>query len=266
VINNHEDIVLVAPVPAASGALRDGIFFLGRDGQLQPVAVPDAELAGGRPVLRATLPSLNDAGEVAFVAHPRGEAVNSLHQWEQGAAVELPVDLGAVVGRRHFLGFSGVWLNNRNRNVLLAAHFHDLGGPSNALFLFSGGQLIPVAFPGQEMPGGGKFQSVLPLLGPYDEGFASGVSAANDQGQHAFLARLQSGATAAYLMDADGRLSLLLKSGTTTPLGQITQVGQGDGRSQGIGLNNHGQAALTVRLARVGDMVVLLTPDEGPID
>jgi hypothetical protein len=104
--------------------------------------------------------------------------------------------------------------------------------------------------PGQTMPGGGVFQSLQ----------GGGVSFANQRGQHAFMALLDDGSTAAYLMDADGKLSLILKSGQTTKLGKIAAVGQGAGGSQGIAVNSQGQVALPVRLEGGVDSVVLLTP------
>lgn len=42
------------------------------------------------------------------------------------------------------------------------------------------------------------------------------VSRPNRLGQHAFMARLADDSTAAYSMDVEGKLSLILKSGTDT--------------------------------------------------
>jgi hypothetical protein len=81
---------------------------------------------------------------------------------------------------------------------------------------------------------------------------------ANGAGQHAFLAQLEGGNTAAYLLDADGTLSLILKSGTTTNLGTITDVGGGNWF--GVGLNTQGQMLLPVRIDRGANTLVLLTP------
>jgi hypothetical protein len=75
-----------------------------------------------------------------------------------------------------------------------------------------------------------------------------------------FLARLEGSATAAYLMEPDGKLSLILKSGTVTSLGKLVDVGQGTGKSQGVGLNNKGQVVLTLRVSGGVDTVALLTP------
>jgi hypothetical protein len=62
-------------------------------------------------------------------------------------------------------------------------------------------------------------------------------------------------------MEADGTLSLILKSGQTTELGQIQRVGNGtSARSKGIGLNSKGQVALIVEVAGGPETLVLLTP------
>jgi hypothetical protein len=61
-------------------------------------------------------------------------------------------------------------------------------------------------------------------------------------------------------MDADGKLSLILKSGTKTNLGTVTSVGLGSGASMGVGLNSKGQIALTIDYVKGAETIVLLTP------
>jgi hypothetical protein len=218
-------------------------------------------LPGGGRVFYAWLPSLDDAGRVAMVVQPRGTYLSSLYLWEQGSLSLIPPPSREAVGPRHLAAYTGVWLNNRNRNVLVAVYVHSLGGTSNSLFLLAGDKTIPIAASGQPMPGGHRFQTVQPQdPRSINISLATGVSAANAAGQHAFLALLEGGGTAAYLMDADGTVSLLLKSGMTTEMGKILAVGTGSGRSQGISLNNKGQVALTIQIAGVPNLLVLLTP------
>ncbi len=116
------------------------------------------------------------------------------------------------------------------------------------------------------MSGGGTFKALQ--FGPGEGvlrrgGFANGVSFANEAGEYAFLARLQDDSTAAYRLDPEGQPTLILKSGTATDLGTITNVG-GAGSSFGIGLNSKGQVAMTVRVNDGADTVVLLTPIAPP--
>jgi hypothetical protein len=249
-LNNQGDSALVANVRNAAGQQYAGVFFRGRDGHLQPVALPDQALPDGGTIRHAWLPSLNDAGIVALLVRRQGEEWDYPYVWEAGTLRALPVGKVPVPPGALFFGFTSVWLNNQNRNALLAVHFHTLSSPSIALYLLAGGQLLPVAVPGQAMPGGGRLDSLQEW----------GVSVANEQGQHALLARLRDGKTAAYLMEPNGHLTLILKSGETTNLGRITQVGTGEGESRGIGLNSRGQVALTVHADRAPDTLALLTP------
>jgi hypothetical protein len=150
----------------------------------------------------------------------------------------------------------GSWVNNKNDNVLVALNTTPPGATSAgtsapiSLYLWSHGKFTPVAIPGQTMPDGSKLLSIQDF----------GVSYANDLGQHAFLAALDDGNTAAYLMNADGTLSLILKSGIDNDLGLVRNVGQGAGASSGIALNNNGQVALTALINEGIDTVYLLSP------
>ena len=86
-----------------------------------------------------------------------------------------------------------------------------------------------------------------------------GVSAANDAGQHVFLATRGEKTTAAYLVGADGKLTLLLKSSATSEPGAITRVGEAS--TFGVAINNKGQVALVVKFAGAGSStLVLMTP------
>jgi hypothetical protein len=124
--------------------------------------------------------------------------------------------------------------------------------------LLADGKLTAVAVPGQEMPGGGQFRQVTLLR--------HGVSPPNALGQHAFIATLADGSAAAYRMEADGTLALILKNGAVTDIGTVTQIARktfpsGLARGgQGVGLNSQGQVALPVQIDGGPFTLVLLTP------
>jgi hypothetical protein len=61
------------------------------------------------------------------------------------------------------------------------------------------------------------------------------VSYANDLGQHAFVAVLEGGSTAAYRMESDGTLALILNSSQTSELGQIQRIDRANSATKGIG-------------------------------
>jgi hypothetical protein len=81
-------------------------------------------------------------------------------------------------------------------------------------------------------------------------------------GEHAFKGRLEGGSVALYQVDADGKLTLLLKEGEATEWGPIRSLREGSG----IGLNSQGQVSLVVRIASGTvasggpETLVLLTP------
>jgi hypothetical protein len=255
-INRGEEIALVVNVKNAAGRAYPGIFLRSADGRLTPVALPDQPLPGGGRIALAVQPCLTDAGAIGLLAQPQGADRAFAYIWEQGVLQPLSVPDPEPPPDMLFLGFGGIWLNNRNRSVLLSGHLHAAGEHHVSLYRLDEGRLTPIVLPGQEMPGGGEFATVQGL----------GISTANDLGQHAFLATLADGATACYLLEPDGRLSLLLKSGAATDLGTIASVGPGSVESHGIGLNNQGEVAVTVSFtdwqATVArpDAIVLLTP------
>jgi len=252
-INNAGEIVLVATVKNAAGQEQPGVFFLGRDGAMQPVAVPDQALPGGGKVLGAFHPVLNEAGVVALLVTREGESQPSAYLWRNKSLSPVATLESDAPGGGKFASVTGVWVNNKNDNLLFTARVDDADKGPTGLYMLAGGKLTPVLAPGQELPGGGKFKEFQFPFGLYN------VSFANDAGQHAILATLEDGAHAAYLMQPDGTLSLIMKDGAKTDASTITRVGAWEA-SVGIGLNNNGQVALTARIDNGIDTIVLLTP------
>jgi hypothetical protein len=257
-INNPGDIAFPAAVLNAAGKPSDGLFFRGRGGKLEAVALPDQELPGGVKVGQAVSASLNDAGVVAFLTSPAaasalaGGTPTAAFLWSQGTATPMVLPGMAAPGGGQFQAVAWPRVNNANSTVLLAASVKGGGGPWG-LYRFAGGAITPLVVPGQAMPGGGQFKDLL-LLGY--------ISPANEAGQHVFEAILADGSQAAYRLDADGKLSLVLKSGMTTDLGPFTRFADPNGSnvSFGISLNNKGQIAMVTESGSNPDTLVLLTP------
>jgi hypothetical protein len=256
VINNKNEMVLSVKVGQAAGQPQYGLFFSGSDGSLKKIVAPGDTLPDGKTVAAAGYPDLNDAGVVAFEARGVGDNADAWSAYTWADSTITPI---GVVGQRpsssvqpaniQIASIASVWLNNNNNNsALIEANINSPTGPVG-LFRFSGGQLTPLAVPNQRMPDGGILRNEL------------GPSYANELGQHAFVAELADGSTAAYLIDTSDALSTILKSGTTTPLGTITSVGMGSGgASFGIGLNSKGQVAVTLGINGGVDTLALLTP------
>jgi hypothetical protein len=247
VINNFGDIAFPAVVKNAAGQPAVGVFFRSHDGKLSAVALPDQVLPDGRKIVNAGVPDLNDSGSVAFLVQGAGESGLSAYLWQAGTITPVAVVGGDAPGGGKFAAITGVWLNNPSSSVLLTARLQS--NSPGGFYRLDGGKLTPVLLPGQEMPDGGKLVGI------------TSVSASNDDGQNAFLAVLEN-ATAAYLLDANGKVTPILKSGTTTDLGTVTSVGPAGTQpaSFGIGLNNRGQVALPLKIAGMPAMVALLTP------
>lgn len=256
-INNKDEIALVARVKSAAGDTQPALFFLPPGGTLQPVVLPDQALPGGRPAVHAYQASINDAGAIGFLARRQGDGAHedSAYIWEKGTITPVAVAGADAPGGGKFRTAWRALVNNANGNVVVAARLNDSKGP-DALYLYTGAKLMPVMLPGQPLPGGGKFQTLQVDV--------DGLGVANGAGQHPFLAIRNDGSTAAYRMDADGTVSLILASGTVTPLGKITDVGiptpSNEPRGVGISLNGKGQVALSVRINGGAPTLVLLTP------
>jgi hypothetical protein len=233
VITRGDDIAFVAQVKNSAGKAQEGVFLYSPNGTVQGVALPDQPLAGGRKLTDASAPSANDAGLVAFLGRRQGDSADSAYLWEQGAITPI-VEAGADLPNGGKLtGVLAVRMNNLNRNALVLARTRAGDG----LYFFTEGRLVPVAVPGQELEGGGKLKTI-------QEG---GVSSGNDLGQYAFLAVLEDKSTAAYLLNADGKITRVLKEGDSPTGGKIPNVGQGAGTSRGIALNSKGEVALILR-------------------
>jgi hypothetical protein len=259
-INNSDEVAFTATVVTDSGQQLSGDFFLGRDHVLKAIALPDDAFGDGSVILDACNPSLNDAGVVAFSVRRKQdpEHANSAYLWENGVRQPLATVGTYLPDGKQISNVLGSWVNNANSNVLVAVNTTPPGAAPTSteapvsLYLWSKGVFTSVATPGQTMPDGSKLVSIQDF----------GVSYANDLGQHAFIAVLDDGNTAVYLMNADGSLSLILKNGTATDRGVVQNLGEGAGTSSGIALNKQGQVAVTALIDGGVDTVCLLTPNQ----
>jgi hypothetical protein len=256
-LNNAGDIVLIGGAKGTGGpAGASGLFFLGQDHQLQPVLLSGQDLPGGGKAdpfwLLFARPTITDSGAVVFRAARQG-GIFGAYRWEQGALTPLLLAGASVPNAGKIVDVSGAFANNKNRAVLVSASVSGHSG--DGLYRVEGDQILPVAVPGQEMPGGGKLQTAV----PGGKFAAKSIGLASEAGEYAFVATLAGGATAAYRVDAAGNLSLVLQSGTPTELGTITKIGP-DPAWNGIAINSQGQVAVAVQFDNGPPTLVLLTP------
>jgi hypothetical protein len=259
-INNKEEIAFPAAVQSGTGTPATALFFRSADGTILPVLLPDQLLPGGERAHSDLpypyyFPSLDETGTVAFLAWPQGQKQNNGYRWQQGSIVPVVRIGDAVPGGGKITSVTRILVNNRNRNVLVAAGVDGNDG-QQGLYLVADGNLMSIAVPGQEMPGGGRLHSLAGVLpSPWGQSVTAAISNANESGQHAFVGVLEDGGTAAYQMEPNGKLSLILQSGTPTELGRVTIL-----EDQGVALNTGGQVALDVQLDGGPATLVLLTP------
>src|SRR5262249_3933313 len=162
--------------------------------------------------------SLNDAGQVTFDAAGTTHATTSAYRWESGTISLLAASGTEIPGLGQSQGFWAFGPNNQNDNVWLNAWTKDIQ-PSAGLLLWREGQLLPVILAGQDLPSGGQYKG-----GGIDWGRP------NELGQYPFVARVAENGTigtGAYRIDADGKLSLIARTGMTTPLGTIIRISPG---------------------------------------
>lgn len=263
-LNNRGEVAFPAVVRnETTGVEGVGAFLASPNGGFVPLVVPGQMLPDGRKVSSIERPYLNDAGAVVFLAYREGDADdgrNSAYRWEKGTITPLVMARSDAPGGGKIARIHRAWANDKNRNVLIMARLNNAESGAAGLYLLSEGKLTPVVVRGQEMPGGGQFRDML------SNGF--GVSPPNSLGQHAFTSTLADGSTAAYLMDADGKLSLIMKSGAPTEFGKISGIGVAGSRpgtsliagSWGLALNSKGHVALPVQIDGGLHAIILLTP------
>jgi hypothetical protein len=267
-INSSNETALVGLVKDAKGVSGYGLFRLGRNGVLAPVARPHEALPdGSRISLDAfAMPSIDDAGRVAFLAHPDGSPTLSAYLRESDTVTPILTAGARAADGSTITAIRGVFLNSTNSIALVMAATDLADSGRYGLFRVQNGQATGVALPGQTMPGGGKLKTVQ-----YQPKSAEGnqpsvaVSAANSLGEHVFLATLEDGTRAVYKIDADGGLIPVLKgdfavqpTSITAALSPLSFVSG----SQPC-INSRGQIAISVRRAGGPDMIVLMTPTGG---
>jgi hypothetical protein len=269
-LNNRDEVAFVAPVKGASGSVSEGVFLRRADGHIDSVVLPGAALPGQGGQFRSGLAGtgsfasnpvapilgLTDAGQVIFWAFgtgikPSAQLTNSVYRWENGT-IRLLADSGTVIpGLGTSPGFISPGPNNQNDEVLLYPWIPSTGGVGG-LLLWEQGQLVPVLLPGQTLPGGGQYKA----------GGIPDWNRPNALGQYPFAVNFTENGkpgSGAYLVGADGKLSLIARTGMTTPLGTLTRIWP---PLNGIGINRQGQVALAAQIDNGPVVLLLLTPTQ----
>jgi hypothetical protein len=247
-INNRGEIVFVGIIVTDQGVhvpgedyigLGAGLFRSDTRGRISSVVGPGEVAPGGGTFDYAVDPWLSDSGDVAFLGHIAGEdsviegfppqseqisALTSLYLKPAGGPIRSLVHAGdPAPGGGAFRQVFHIAMNNRGEIVFIG----DLTPPPGAqesvgVFLYSGGQVVAIARPGDPMPGGGHLLSAS-LIG--------GNEHINNRGDVVFSALLDSDLDGDGTLDtglfqwSHGQLSLIARSGTVIPgVGTIFQL------------------------------------------
>ena len=256
------------PNPCDKGKLAFGIYQADLLGRISAVVEPGSPAPGGSTFDYAQVPFNNSSGDVAFDAHVYGEVCTD-YQGQQGARIFCGESVylkdgrtgkitsiahqgqpSPVPGKKYQVAFGPV-LNDLGDLAFLA----DLstGSGEYAVFLYSHGNTITIAKPGDSMPGGG----VLKQAG----GFPHNAYLNNNQ-EVAFIGTLSDGGQGLYLWK-NGTVRLVARNGTAVDGGgviaNLDDFGAGAASTQ-IAANDRGQIIFAANLTTGGGAILTATP------
>jgi hypothetical protein len=225
-----------APFLVSSGGLGQCLFFYDA-GALTPIVVGGREAPGGVWPKNNDLrpPAINAHGSLVFASMVTiGSATSwGVFRWEPKARKIAPVALpqmpatsGLTFARSGKPEFPAI---NNQDEVAFSLFVEDAAGKAQmaAFFLGADGKLLPIALPGQALPGGATMQS-----------FAGDLSL-NDAGMVAFRARRQG--------DRSAASAYVWEKGTITPVAVVGQAAPGGGtitRVSGVWTGNKDRSLL----------------------
>jgi hypothetical protein len=289
-LNNEGELVFTGIVPSGAGVagnglgLGVGIFKVDGDeaSRISSVVSPGDRAPGGGSFDFAQNPWINDYGDVAFGAHVAGEeCVNigggpifcgeSVYVMKNATReIQSIAHQGSAApgGGTYRIAFGPV-LNDRGEIAFIGDLTPAPGlGQSLGVFLHSGNETIPIARPGDLMPGGGHLLSASFFVSTYD---------LNDRGDVSFTATLDTRATkgvadTGLFVWSGGSLHLVARTGTVIPgVGKIVAllppayVGRPDLFPYsyiGGAMNERGQILFTATVDNGSGVLVVATPEE----
>jgi hypothetical protein len=266
--------------------LGEGIYLADKAGHVSSVLVPGDTAPGGGKFDYVLGPAVNASGDMAFEAHVAGEpatlpffapqsvfidAINSVYL-RDGATGKLTSvahygDPAPGTGGT-FYGAYGAQINSTGDVIFIGNLTADYA--IDGLFRYSKGATIPIAVPGQAMPGGGHLATVSGIFGSQQH--------INNKGDVLYNATLDTATGGVpdqglYLW-SKGTTTLIARSGTvlpgvgtiaslTAPASIIIGPSPGDFPTGGAYLNDSGQVLFSATLTDGRDVLLLLTPTGG---
>jgi hypothetical protein len=210
--------LLLLPGAAHAAALDQfSVQVLAQSGGSTPGFHPIGQLEPGHSPPLFEIGRMNNHGQIALVTETQeSQGRPVLGILSNGQTISLLADTGTeVAGLGNSYGFWTVGPKDQNSNVLMSTWTTAPHGITGVL-LWQQGQLVPVILLGQDLPGGGQFRGWFVDTGP-----------PNALGQYPFAVGFTENGkigSGAYLVGADGKLSLIARTGMTTPLGALTGI------------------------------------------
>lgn len=240
-IADNGDVAFTAELPADGGGVGAGVFLLSQ-GRITPVARPGDPEPGGGTFVRASHPSVNDHGMVAFQADvSRGsQSATGIYVWNGShAAVVAETGVQAPEGGV-FRAAEEPRLNNSGD----LAFFGDSG--EWAAYLARGGLLTRLVGPGSLIPGGSRVGMVVA---------GEGSLALNQEGAVAMVLKPENSQAAGIFVYQRGVLwPVALPHSILAGIGPLDNVGPD------LALNDQGQVAFQAELADGEVALVLASP------
>jgi hypothetical protein len=267
------------------GGLGEGIFKQDAHGHITSVLVPGAAAPGGGTFDWVSGPFVNNGGDMVFEGHVvGGRLFDSSNPLYVPQSVEIGFEPNNVYFRdggtgkitliaydgetgpdgRHFYGAYGAQMNSKGDIIFITNLTAD--DTVDGLYRYSKGTTIPIAVPGEAMPGGGHVVTVSGITGSQQH--------INDRGGILFNATLDTSTGGVpdqgmYLWSR-GQLTLVARTGTVLPgIGTIAELSAprniivgpspGDFPTGGAYLNDRGQVFFSATLTDGRDVLLLET-------
>lgn len=244
--------------------VRNAAVFQDREGRNHPIVMEGDTLPGGLKVDYFHGLELTEQGTVFLLIYRKGDpawAAPSVYRWNlaRGIMPVLAVDPNNR-NAQQLSSISELWATDGPRGPLVQGQ-QRAGSPFD-WFRLADGKATPVLFRGRTMPGGGTLNH-------------SNVSMPNASGQHLIHGTLADGSSAAFRLDADDTISLVLRReqpvSVATPSGSVLlgKVGGVWAIGSSTVINDRGQILLSAQLveqqpARERSHVLILTPSSSP--
>jgi hypothetical protein len=250
----------------SNGTLSYGVFKADARGTVTPFVIPGDLAPGGKPFDVAHAPSMNSSGDVVFAAHVQGDScvMVGVYCYDSVFVKRTPSGRVEQVARIQTMSPTGVAFNaawggviNDSGDVAFVADVSPEGDFSQiGIFLYSHGIVTTIAKYGDNMPGGGKFET--------GGGWPHGV-AINNSGTIAFGAKLQNGAGNGIYLWRNGKVQdVVVKTGTNTGVGTVANVQDlvynVPDTNFLLAMNNSGDIIFTARFTDLTGALLMASP------